>query len=339
MKFSVIYLLFFLALVSCSRPTTFTGKIVYSELENCKDTLSLQLNKKNVSLVSLENPRKYLIGNIQKVVLTSQYFFILSENSVYQFTRSGKFVRLIGNTGLGPKEFVKIQDIAVNEKEEKVYLSDSQKMIKFNFKGEFCSIIPSDILWKFEVTDNDRLIINPMNILGDEPYKLLIKDQLGETIDRFSNSIIFEPQALCLYPQLKSIFRLENDFIFHQQFSDTVFTINPKEYALTYRYSVDFNGDRITNEAIGNGEKEIDSSIYINDITEDMKYIYLTCSNRGNNLRYVIEKTTGKYYIPDFYIKSKKIGFWPEWQYQDSLLVSIVDTSYPLLAIVNSNRI
>jgi hypothetical protein len=313
--------------------------------------------------VPLESSEKCLIGNIQKVIMTSKYCFILSGNSVYQFLRSGKFVRAIGNIGRGPKEFLDIFDFAVNEKEEKIYIADCQKILQFNFNGEFCSSSPGNILWKFEVTDNDRFIINPINVLGNEANKLIVKNQAGDTLKKFKNSILFEPKIFSLWPQLKSIFRVEDDFIFHQQFCDTIFTLNPGELTLTYRYSFDFGNAGITNKALSEGQKAVDDATYITDVTEDLRFIYVICIDRGNSMKYVIEKSTGKYYIADFYIKEAKFNFWPEWQYQDSLLIDIIytscitrlkdslpvsylnsflknidDNSNPILIIVNSNN-
>ncbi|OFY39700.1 MAG: hypothetical protein A2X18_09830 [Bacteroidetes bacterium GWF2_40_14] len=324
----ITYIFGILLFFACSQQDSYDGRITLKNLENCKDSLTLTDINARISFVPLESRKECLIGNIQKLVLSSEYFFIWSKNVVYQFLRNGTFVRCIGNYGRGPEEYLDIYDIAVNEKQEKVFIADEQKVLDFNFAGEYCSTYQAKFWWKFEVSDEGNFLINPIIIFGNEPNKLIVRDMKGDTLAMFNNAIRFEPKNISMWPQLKSLSRLENMFIFHQQFCDTIFTLNPVDRSLTYRYSFDFGDFKITEQTLNEGGEAHNKVISVTGITEDLKYIYVDIRNRGKQLRYVIEKHTGKCHLPCFKIPELQYNFWPKWQYHDNILIDYISASY-----------
>jgi len=324
----ITYIFGILLFFACSQPDSYDERITLKNLENCKDSLTLTDINDRISFVPLESRKECLIGNIQKLVLSSEYYFIWSKNVVYQFLRNGTFVRSIGNYGRGPEEYLDIFDIAVNEKQEKVFIADERKVLEFNFAGEYCSTYQAKFWWKFEVSDEGNFIINPIIIFGNEPNKLIVKNMKGDTLARFINAIHFEPKNFSMWPQLKSLSRLENKYIYHQQFCDTVFTLNPEDHSLTHRYSFDFGDFKITEQTLNEGGEAHNKVISVTGITEDLKYIYADIRNMGKQLRYVIEKHTGKCYFPGFRLPEIEYNFWPKWQYHDNILIDYISASY-----------
>lgn len=321
-------LLCLLVLVSCTKPKQFLGDISYEDIQNCRESKKLIYGDGNISIIPLESKRECLTGRVGKIVLTNEYYFIWSNNSILQFLRNGKFIRAIGNYGRGPQEYLDINDFTINEKEKIVFIADSQNIIQYNFEGDFISKYAVNLFWKFDVTDEGHYVINPINFFGNEPNKLIIINSSGDTLVKFKNSILYQPKSLSLWPQRKSILKIDKNYIYHQQFCDTIFTVNTNNLTLDYRYSFNFGNHKITNQALSEGSKAIGQSVYISDITEDLNYIYLACNNKGSIIKSLIDINSGKFYKPDFYIPEIKFQFWPKWQYQDSLLIDIVSASH-----------
>jgi len=322
------YLCCIFVLISCTNTQQYLGNISFDDVKNCNEQQKLNYDSSNISIIPLESRRDCLIGRVEKIALSNEYFFIWSNNSILQFFRNGKFIRPVGIYGRGPQEYLDIIDFTINEKNQIIFIADSQNILQYNFDGDFISKSSVNIFWKFDVTDDGYFIINPINFFGNESNKLILTNFSGDTLVKFKNSILYQPKSVSLWPQRKSLFTVNDSYIFHQQFSDTIYTIDTKNLTLNYRYSFDFGKLKLTNQALSEGSKAIDQTIYISDITEDLKYIYLMCRSKGSDVKFLIDKKTGKYYKPDFYIPEIRFHFWPKWQYQDTLLIDIISASH-----------
>ncbi len=92
-----------------------------------------------VQYIPLETNNQNIIGNVTKIILSSNYIHIYDSqtNNVYQFDYKGKFVRKIGTTGNGPNEYVRISTFSVNPKTGNIaiYCEIKQSIIEFTSEG------------------------------------------------------------------------------------------------------------------------------------------------------------------------------------------------------------
>ncbi len=93
----------------------------------------------SVQYIPLETNNENIIGNVTKMILSSNYIHIYDSqtNNVYQFDYKGKFVRKIGATGNGPNEYVRISTFSVNPKtgDIAIYCEIKQSIIEFTSEG------------------------------------------------------------------------------------------------------------------------------------------------------------------------------------------------------------
>ena len=114
----------------------------------------------SIHYLPLATDDKYLIGNIDKLIVTDDFLYIIDKNisfSIYCFNKKGEFVRKIGNRGASNKEYVSITD--VNIYNEKIYIWDgsSRKLLIYKSNGNYINSISSDYAAEAIAILNDSL--------------------------------------------------------------------------------------------------------------------------------------------------------------------------------------
>lgn len=327
MKSIIIGILFLL--IGCNSPSVKKVCYTLAELENSNDSLTAKDYPADFSYVALETTDECLIREIDEVVMTADYFFVLDQmNKVYQFSVNGKFIRQIGRRGHGPQEYGRILSFAVNDSLKQVYLADYHKVLAFDFNGEYIGEYPADFWWKFNVTDDSCFLISPMNYLKASRSKFIVKKMVdNDTLAAFSNS---QAPLSGLFPDTKAVFRLQEKYIFNQLLNDTVYTYDPRTCQLDLRYYFDFGAIKLTDKILSAPEGDFSACAYLTDITEDPVYVYVTYDNQGEERRKMIDKRTGKIYTQSRGIPLLESGFywWPRWQCMDSILIAVIPGYY-----------
>ena len=101
----------------------------------------------SIYYLPLETDDRYLIGNIDKLIVTDVFFYVIDKDinpSIFCFNKKGEFIRKIGNRGASIWEYISITD--VNVYHENVYIWDgsSKKLLIYKSNGDFVSSISSD---------------------------------------------------------------------------------------------------------------------------------------------------------------------------------------------------
>lgn len=323
-RWSIFALILSSVLFSCGREVVQSGRYLLNDLSVLKDSNFLAGSGRVVTVIPLESSKESLMGKVLKVALSSEFIFVQDNKDLFQFHRDGRFVRKIGNFGRGPQEHMNITDFTVVEGRQMIYIADNDYFTQYDFDGNFIKKIKMGYLRRFEVFGDGDFIITPAVQYGNEPYKLIFKNESGDTTARFKNLILYKSKTMYLYGQRKSICKVGGGFIFHQQFTDSVFTINTRDKSLDYRYSFDFGSSALTTKTLEEGLEAVNKSVYISDLTETSDFIYLYCRSMGKNEKYAINKTTGEACKPVFYIQDLMFDFWPKWQYGDSVMIDVV---------------
>lgn len=89
--------------------------------------LSSFLQKENCRVVLLDTVSDALMGDINKMGVYGDYIVTLDRTvskQVFVFDKTGKFLRKIGQKGLGPMEYVSPSDFACSIEEDKIFVLD-----------------------------------------------------------------------------------------------------------------------------------------------------------------------------------------------------------------------
>lgn len=267
MPFKFKYLLLILGLQvfnSCSEKTkgiqkTDNYKIISINLneEMTKVSLSSLLNE-DISFIPLETNEESVIGRIDKVRITDEYVFILDINSaqsIFKFSKDGKFLQKIGVKGEGPKELLRPLDFNLSDNKIKV-LDNGVSIITYDFEGNFIDRIPlkntTALTFQVEKSSGDYIFIS-----GDNDYHLKIFNSRFENkASFFKSKSPFEEQVI-----INSLFTShKEEIIFRRFLNDTIFKIS--NGSLIPHKLLNFKSNKLTkDDLIYTNEQELLSKI------------------------------------------------------------------------------
>jgi hypothetical protein len=166
-RYTVYLLLLSLLSVSCRHPQGDTGRTnmenenhksstesvdgedgmeelaVFSKCTDYDNNLSAVASDVEFILLDMEPPiRDFHIYDIQ---LCDDYVFLADLYQIIQYDRQGKYIRNIGNRGMGPEEYVQLcLPIQLDCKNKLVYASDTRRkrIIAYRFDGKFKNAFP-----------------------------------------------------------------------------------------------------------------------------------------------------------------------------------------------------
>jgi hypothetical protein len=225
----------------------------------------------DIEYVQLEYKPECALARIVGIYANKQYFFIDSNSCIYQFLRSGKFVRQIGKQGRGPGEFTTLLAFDVDDAAQKVYVlpAYAHQILVYNFNGEFSGSIPLEpntYSSGLDVLESEILILNcGMNM--DSKVSLKGVDKNGKSIfnfcsENFRKSNTFTGKA----PNLTYWFN--NQLFVKEVRHDTVYQITNHGVVPKYVFNLGkFN-------PLNFSASDLEKSIEIYKIFETDKYIF-----------------------------------------------------------------
>jgi len=84
-----------------------------------------------------------LVGDVSRLKVTENYFFILNENtqSIMRFNKNGRFINEIYNPGSGPGEYATIEDFEIDTTKKQIEVLDrgQLKNIIYDYEGNLIS--------------------------------------------------------------------------------------------------------------------------------------------------------------------------------------------------------
>lgn len=132
-----------LFILSCSEDNINNdGNVINIPLSNEVAEMGLSEVADSLSYTFLETVDSAIIGTIDKLIITKEYFIIVDKEktkSVFVFNRKGKFVSKIHKVGRSKEEYLSITDVAVDEKGERIFIIDCKfkKLLEYNLNGDF----------------------------------------------------------------------------------------------------------------------------------------------------------------------------------------------------------
>jgi hypothetical protein len=207
------------------------------ELMNKKREVKLSEIANSVEYVPLETTQNSILGTISEAKFTKDCIFIAQGRGqpIVQFDRSGKFIRTIGSIGRGPKEYVVMRCLNVDDGNKVIYVLSSYNgnVQAYSFDGDFIKTIRfpqsyGDIVWA-----RDSLFIcyyEPKT--GTEKFVFEERNSNNELLQTVKNQFFWQHNLKYtfanIYSGRKIFYRLNSKLHFKGWYNDTVFTYNGK---------------------------------------------------------------------------------------------------------------
>ncbi len=213
---------------------------------NLSEVVSLE------AYIPLSNENDALVGEISKMIVTADHFVIKDDlvMSILIFDKNdGSLVRKIDAQGRGPREYLNIEDIAV-DRQGNIYLLSKTKFIVYDKLGNFRSEAPNPYLADYiAVLPDGRIALsceNIVNRVGQKRYEagLLILDrnfQVEKTLFPFE-----ERKRFSAYTTFNTFVQNNTDLLVHQRYDDNLYRMTANGgMEVAYRLDYGNNNTRI----------------------------------------------------------------------------------------------
>lgn len=293
-----------------------------------------------IAFIPLETTDSSIIGRIQLIKIVGNNIYIADSKTqrVLIFSNQGKFLNSINKIGQGPKEYIRITDMYVDNKDGHISILDGEqhKILEFDNKGSFLNEkkIPfKDPIANFANLDSTTLVFYKSFIKKENDNSIVICSKGFKQIKKLFPSP--KTTSLLLCPRV-SLHNTDNSLYYLPIYSQKLFQINKNE--ITEKYTFNF------------GENNIDLDVYSQnysnptDIFEKLnngKSIYFLTIFNSRNTVYAdfYYKGTPYFFLYNKDTKKIKVFF-------DEKMSKMFDSFYPLttndgkfVSVVSANNL
>ena len=228
------------------------------DFEHPKASTNLKLSDimSDIIIVPLESRADILLSAGQNIAITDQYIIVADQNAIYQFDKTGKYIKQLAIRGNGPNEFLRIRSLLPDEQNGILYyqdIRDNKALLSLDMNsGAFLKTHLINVYeFSINIIDEQGMIYgftnpNPMRPLPTVDsltiaYQYNLKEEI---ITRFERDREFSPRhafgnSMCYY---------DRELFFTTIYSDTLFKIenslpSPYAYLKFDDRKIDFNSN------------------------------------------------------------------------------------------------
>ena len=199
-------------LISCSNEKKQDDLLEIPIDAHQNDLLLLSEIAEEITEIELELTDESILSPdyINRIIISENEVFIENMTKIYVFSRKGKFIRTIGSRGQGPGEYTYITNMAMDEKNKRLFVISSPKIICYDFYGKFLKevILFSGAIHDINYINGELLLLTNSNCYDSSEFDLC--PTLYRLDDEFR--IVDSCRIMSLY-RPKSAARSSADFI------------------------------------------------------------------------------------------------------------------------------
>jgi hypothetical protein len=158
MKSIFLVFVMFVALVSCNKKSVESGDTMYLvDFKKCLQTerpMNLSEIADTLEYLELKTPEDIIITRIFNIIQLDDFFFILSRDGLFKFTRKGEYITTMGRKGQGPGEYNQVFDIEVDPVKREFIIADSEQTLFYDLDGKFLRREKTGTLFRIAVSDS-----------------------------------------------------------------------------------------------------------------------------------------------------------------------------------------
>ena len=345
-KFYLCLLLLAIA-SSCSEQPQVVKEYSIADIISNSKPITLSELGADIKTIKLKTPDSILIST-SLIFTTPTDIYLDSGMQVYRFDRDGNFLNKISTKGRAKNEYLRVYSIFTDiNNNNNISIHDGNRVLTYTPEGEFLGLremnqVAGEYGASFRNIFQDKkgnMFETFMILIGAEEDRLIVTNPERDTILVSPNPIRYEfSGSLTIVKDLKSIIYSGDDLVYHPQFSDSVYTFDSATSSLRLRYYFN-NPNPLVNEDFKTLHKTLKERIFISDIVEDSKYIYVTVSEKNKEQLYLINRDNGESFKADFNLghpDDDELTFVPKWKSNDELVFfhDVTDQPEPTIVLI-----
>ena len=194
--------LLFISLIICTSRYSIAQSVVKVEvtpLERSSGECRLSNFAETIEYIPLETNDKCLIGQIVFFDVSENYIvtYCIKSESIYLFHRNGHFICQVSNKGDGPKDFLTVYGLFIDEKSKRIIIIDGfkQKQLSYDLTGGFINSEPinaKESIGLYRRLHNGFFFISTPNYNGNVPFAYEIRDVNFKLITENIKTVYYE---------------------------------------------------------------------------------------------------------------------------------------------------
>jgi len=275
-----IYLIFFFVIASCNnQDQTQFNKLETIDLDKgLKDTKEIVLSQiaTDIQYIPLETNEECLITSVSQIFTFKDKFIVFDDRqkNIYLFETTGKFIRKIGEKGIGPGEYNEAFRVSFCDKDSTILVKDRDNIL-YGLDGKF--IKKKDMFPEMGQIDflNDHIVFSfgrPDFVFNDN-FQIAICDKnfkvQNRLINRKSENITIENEGRILGNMMNRLQYFSDTLSYWEYKYDTIYRI-PDEYTCFPRYAFTYSRKQSFNEHPEGSQARV-----IEKLIETNNYIFL----------------------------------------------------------------
>lgn len=205
---------------------------------------SLIAVKSFVKMSTTSDPNSLLV-DFSKVIVKDSFIFVLDVtfSGLKVFDKKGRFIKLVGNIGQGPGEYVGLNDFEIKQDTIRV-LTKMQQLIEYDLQGNYLDTKRIDMFaWNFASTRTGYVFFKNYNVENTDgtSYNLAITNK---TFNVISSGAPFSEKAenIPTFAYTGFLSSENNEIMFSEPFSSDVYTLEGD--SLQRKYMFEFGSSK-----------------------------------------------------------------------------------------------
>jgi hypothetical protein len=259
----------------------------------------------DIHLIPLETKDECLIDNVEMLKTDGNNFYIWNYNNpVKMFSKEGMFVAEISHKGVGPGEFIQINDILINRDTISIFAwNGNRKWIRYSCNNQF--LYETDMTFPFyqicQIDENKYLayVLNS-TVSSESAYNLYCIDENFNVLSRLDPK---NPPTDIPFSDTQNHFFQNAEHTFYiKEYCDTIYTIS-NNLDIRPKYHLNFGKNWCSRNFL---EKYHDQNfIVIHDAINQNKYarfVNFYENDRHVLVNYYLHRNKGKQHEYDNYL-------------------------------------
>lgn len=236
MQKTVLFIVVLFIAASCNEQKQMSGFQVFDfSKKDVAESIPIDSIVKNTTIIQLDTSSMApIVGEVTSLYESGDAYYIVSGGSeVYEYDKTGKFIRQIGASGRGSGEYLSVSGIYFNQRDSSLVLFDfpAQTILKYDNRGNVvntCKPALSDsllYLTSFFLNEGALIFYSSNNSSGMD---LLQYNELDGTMSTLSAKDRTMLPGEAIMGKIFSFGDRENPFVYNY-FNDTVYVVKNRQ--------------------------------------------------------------------------------------------------------------
>jgi hypothetical protein len=299
----------------------------------------------SIEYVFLETTDSNYIGDIDYVKISTKYIVLADNltNKIHAFKRNGDYLGEISRRGKGPGEFLKVDDLIIDEINNCVYLSAGRQLIqKFSLTNKYLGTISLEVGPRFISLYQNGIvgIVKCPNTRRFSGFTFNFMNEQGKITDQKLKHDItgFSGKEPLSY---STLYTLNDTLHFWEAYFDTIYCmpkngkVIPKWCFTRGNTKTKFNQDQL--KSIPAIDNTIRNGFLLQSFIESPNNVFVSAMNFAKLVHIVYDKDRNEYFLltddkgaNNYFLKNDLdgiINYWPKFSCASNTTLMVVEPS------------